>query len=90
MTKKTGKKAASDAAKVLSDPKSTSAEKSAAGAALTQRAGPKSSAANETTSPAAAKKASKVLSNPKSTAAEKTAAASALAQAAPKAKPAKP
>ena len=36
MTKKTGKKAASDAAKVLSDPKSTSAEKSAAGAALTQ------------------------------------------------------
>jgi hypothetical protein len=35
--KTTGKKAASNASKVLSDPKATKAEKSAAGSALSQR-----------------------------------------------------
>lgn len=37
----TGKKAASNASKVLRDPKSSKAAKSAAGSALTQRAGKK-------------------------------------------------
>jgi len=38
---KTSKQAASNAAKVLSDPKSSKAAKSAAGSALTQRPGKK-------------------------------------------------
>lgn len=40
-SKTTGKKAASNAAKVLSDPKATKTEKSAAGSALSQTVGKK-------------------------------------------------
>ena len=72
---KTGRKAASTAAKVLRNPKSTAAAKSAAGSALTQRNSPK-----EVTSKAAASKAGKVLANPKSSKAAKSAAGSALTQ----------
>lgn len=90
MTKMTGKKAASEAGKVLSDPTSTTEERSAAASTLTQRAGRKSPATNEGTSARAATRASKVLSNPKSTPTEKTAAASALAQVSQGAQTAKP
>jgi len=73
--KQTGAKAASQAAKVLSAPGSTKAEKSAAGSALSQVPNSKGQ-----TSPKSASKAGKVLGSPASTKAEKTAAASALAQ----------
>lgn len=73
-TEKTGKKAATAASKTLSNPKSTPAEKSAAGSALTQ------SKSAEVTGKKAATAASKVLSNPKSSAAAKSAAGSTLTQ----------
>ena len=70
-----GQAAASRAAKVLKDPNSSAAAKSAAGSTLTQRA-----TQIEQTSRAAASAASSVLRNPNSTSAEKSAAASALTQ----------
>jgi hypothetical protein len=74
-SRETSKRVASAAAKVLSNPTSTSAEKSAAASALTQY---KSQV--EVTRAAAASKASHVLKDPSSTSAEKSAAASALSQ----------
>lgn len=74
-SEKTGQKAASAAGRVLSNPKSSSAAKSAAGSALTQRGSTK-----ETTSKAAASKAAKVLSSPTASKAAKSAAGSALTQ----------
>lgn len=71
---KTSRKAASAAAKVLSNPKSTPAAKSAAGSALTQRG------STEVTGKAAASKAAKVLSSPTASKAAKSAAGSALTQ----------
>lgn len=73
----TGSKAATAASKVLSNPRSTAAEKSAAASALTQVRNQ-----NEATQARAASAASRVLSNPTSTAREKSAAASALTQVA--------
>ena len=73
--RQTGPKSASQASKVLSDPKSTKAEKAAAASALSQA--PNS---HGQTGSKAASQASKVLSSPKSTKAEKAAAASTLAQ----------
>ena len=70
----TGKKAALAASKVLSDPKSSKAAKTAAASALTQ------SKSTETTSAKSASAASKVLNDPKASKAAKTAAASALTQ----------
>lgn len=77
----TGSRVATAASKVLSDPRSTAAEKSAAASALTQVR-----AKNEETRARAASAAGKVLSDPTSTAREKSAAASALTQAPPKRK----
>ena len=71
----TGTHAASKAGKVLTDPKSTRAEKVAAASALSQAPGSKGQ-----TGPKAASKAGKVLADSSSTKAEKSAAASALAQ----------
>ncbi len=73
--RETSKKVASSAARVLSNPTSTAAEKSAAASALTQY---KSQV--EVTQAAAASRASEVLRDPSSTRAEKAAAASALSQ----------
>jgi len=73
--RQTSPKAASQAAKVLSDRSSTKAEKTAAASALAQTA----SKAGQT-SPKAASQAAKVLSDRSSTKAEKTAAASTLVQ----------
>jgi len=74
-SRETSKRVASIAAQVLSNPKSTAAEKSAAASALTQY---KSQV--EATQAAAASKASKVLRDPSATPAQKSAAASALSQ----------
>lgn len=71
----TGPNAASKASKVLSNPKSTAAEKSAAASALSQAPSSKGQ-----TGPKAASNAGKVLGDPSSTKAEKSAAASTLAQ----------
>lgn len=79
MARQTSKTVASKASKVLSDPKSTAAEKTAAASALTQY-----KAAKEETSARAASKASEVLRDPSATAAEKSAAASTLSQRADK------
>lgn len=76
MKKGTSPKAAKAASRVLDNPSSGKAAKTAAGSALTQ-----SKAPGETTSPKAAKAASKVLQDGRSSKASKTAAASALAQA---------
>ncbi len=80
MARQTSKAVASKASKVLLDPNSSAAEKSAAGSALT----PQYKAAKEETSAKAASKASEVLRDPTSTAAEKSAAASTLSQRADK------
>ncbi len=74
-TESTGKKAAVAASKVLSDPKSSKAAKTAAASALTQ-----SKSKTETTSKKAATAASNVLADPKSSKSAKTAAASTLTQ----------
>ncbi len=74
-SRETSKRVASSAGKVLSDPTSTAAEKSAAASALTQY---KSQV--EITHAATASRASEVLRDPSSSRAEKAAAASALAQ----------
>ncbi len=79
MARQTSKAVAAKASKVLLDPNSSAAEKSAAGSALTQY-----KAAKEETSAKAASKASEVLRDPTSTAAEKSAAASTLSQRADK------
>lgn len=79
MGRQTGKSAASKASKVLRDPSSSAAERSAAASALTQH---KSTA--EVTSARAASRASEVLRNPNSSAAERSAAASTLSQRAEK------
>ena len=71
----TGKKAAVAASKVMSDPKSSKAAKTAAASALTQ-----SRSKSEKTGKVAASAAGKVLNDPKSSKAAKTAAASALTQ----------
>lgn len=73
--RETSSRVASSAARVLSDPNSTAAEKSAAASALTQY---KSQV--EVTRAEAASKASEVLRDPSATRAEKSAAASALSQ----------
>jgi hypothetical protein len=79
MSRQTSKTAASIAARVLSDPNSSAAERSAAASALTQY-----QAAKEATSARAASRASAVLRDPTSSAAEKSAAASTLSQRADK------
>jgi hypothetical protein len=79
MPRQTSKAVASKASKVLSDPRSTPAERSAAASALTQY-----KAAKEESSARAASRASAVLRDPSSTAAEKSAAASTLSQRADK------
>lgn len=78
----TGKAAASKAAKVLRNPKSSAGAKSAAASTLTQRG-----TQLEQTSAAVASKAAKVLGNPKSSASERSAAASALTQRANRKRP---
>lgn len=75
----TSSKVASAAAKVLSNPKSTQAEKSVAASTLTQ-APNRSSASREQTSAKVASQASTLLRDSKSSAAVKTVAASALTQ----------
>jgi hypothetical protein len=72
----TGPRAATAASRVLSDPRSTAAERSAAASALTQVR-----AQQEQTRAAAASAAGRVLADPTSTARERSAAASALTQA---------
>lgn len=72
---KTGRAAASAAAKTLRNPNASTAAKSAAGSALTQRG-----SAKEVTSKAAASKASAVLRSSTASKAAKSAAASALTQ----------
>lgn len=79
MSRQTSKAVASKASKILSNPTSSAAEKSAAASALTQHR-----AAKEQSSAKAASKASDVLRDRSSTAAEKTAAASTLSQRAKK------
>ena len=79
MARQTGKSVASKASKVLSDPRSTAAERSAAASALTQY-----KSAKEATGANAASRASEVLRDLKSTPAEKSAAASTLSQRADK------
>jgi hypothetical protein len=76
MKRGTSPKAAKAASKVLDNPSSGRASKTAAGSALTQSKAPR-----ETTSPRAASAASKVLQDGRTSKASKTAAASALAQA---------
>jgi len=71
---KTGKGAASQAAKVLHNPNASTAAKSAAGSALTQRR------SNEVTGVKAASAVGKTLSNPSASKSAKSAAASALTQ----------
>ena len=71
----TSKGVASIAAKVLSSPRSSRAEKAAAASALTQYKTQK-----EHTGKAAASKASEVLKDPRATKAEKSAAGSTLSQ----------
>lgn len=75
MPRQTSKTVASLASRVLSDPSSTPAERSAAASALTQY-----KAQQEATSARAASRASAVLRDPNATAAEKSAAASTLSQ----------
>ncbi|HZI85522.1 MAG TPA: hypothetical protein VFD48_01725 [Pyrinomonadaceae bacterium] len=71
----TGLKAARAAARVLDNPSSGRASKTAAGSALTQSRAPK-----ERTSTRAARAASEVLRDGRTSAASKTAAGSALSQ----------
>lgn len=71
----TSKSVASIAAKILSDPSSSSRERSAAASALTQY-----KSYIEETSAKAASAAAKVLSNPHASRAAKSAAASTLTQ----------
>lgn len=75
MKRGTSPKAAKAASRVLDNPSSGKAAKTAAGSALTQSKAPR-----ETTSQTAAKAASRVLRDGRSSKASKTAAASALAQ----------
>lgn len=75
MGRQTSKGVASQASKVLSNPKSTPAERSAAASALTQFKTQK-----EESGKRAASAASDVLRDPNSTPAEKAAAASTLSQ----------
>jgi hypothetical protein len=75
--KGTGRKVASKAGRVLSNPLATKNAKKSAGSALSQRRSPK-----RTTSKAVASAAAKVMRNPKATPRAKSVAASALAQAA--------
>lgn len=74
----TSKKAASNAAKVLRSDTASSAEKSAAGSALTQLSG--NAGEDEHTSKQAASNAAKVLRSETSSAEAKSAAGSALTQ----------
>jgi len=74
-SRQTSKRVASQAARVLSDPSSSSGERSAAASALTQYSSQK-----EETGKAAASRASEVLRDPYSTPAEKATAASTLSQ----------
>jgi hypothetical protein len=71
----TGKRAASAASKVLQNPNSSKAAKSAAGSALSQREAPA-----KVTSKSSATAASKVLNKPDSSKLAKTASGSALTQ----------
>ena len=75
MSRKTSSSVVSKAGRILANPASTQAERSAAGSALTQH-----QAAREMTSAKAAAAASTVLRNPLSSPAEKSAAASTLSQ----------
>lgn len=75
MKQGTGPKAAKAAARVLDNPSSGKASKTAAGSALTQSKAPK-----ERTSAPAATAASQVLRDGRTSAASKTAAGSALSQ----------
>jgi hypothetical protein len=72
----TGAVAASDAARVLSDPAATGAERAAAASALAQAAN-----RGRETRARAASDAARVLRDPAATSDERSAAASALAQA---------
>lgn len=74
-TEVTGKKAATAASKVLRNPKTSKAAKSAAGSALSQRKAPP-----KVTSAKAATAASKTLRNKSTSKTSKTAAGSALTQ----------
>ncbi len=73
--KGTGRKVASRAGKVLSNPAASKNAKRTAGSALSQRKSP-----SRTTSKKVAKVASKVMRNPKASRAAKSAAGSALSQ----------
>ena len=73
--RKTGPVAASDAARVLNDPKATDDERAAAASALSQVVG------GRQTGSVAASDAGRVLNAPKATDDERAAAASALSQA---------
>lgn len=75
MSRQTSKHVATQASKVLRDPTSSAAERSAAASALTQYRSQR-----EATSARAASRASAVLRDPSSTRAEKAAAASTLSQ----------
>jgi hypothetical protein len=79
MSRQTSKAVASKASLVLSDPRSSAAERSAAASALTQY-----KTQQEATSARAASRASSVLRDPHSTAAERSVAASTLSQRADK------
>lgn len=73
--KGTGRKVASRAGRVLSNPKAGKNAKQSAASALSQRKSPK-----RKTSKKVAKAAAKVMRNPKASRAAKSAAASALSQ----------
>ncbi len=77
-SEKTGSKAASNAGRVLRDPDSSPAEKSAAGSALTQISS--DGGADEQTGKEAASAAARVLRDRDSSLAAKSAAGSALTQ----------
>jgi len=75
MSRQTSKGVASQASKVLRDPSSSAAERSAAASALTQF-----KSQQEATSAGAASRASAVLRDPSSSKTERAAAASTLSQ----------
>ncbi len=79
--KGTGRKAASKAGRVLSNPLASKNARKSAASALSQRVSPK-----RTTSKAVASAAAKVMRNPKATSRAKSVAASALSQSAPRRK----
>ena len=75
MPRETSKRVASKAGRVLADPRSSSAERTAAASALTQYRSVK-----EESGKRAASKASEVMRDPSATPEEKSAAASTLSQ----------